>query len=220
VNEFLDWLLQTVQSVDPILRVAIAGVAMLFETSILLGLIVPGDTVVLVAGTAVHGPVEFVALALGVIVGSLAGESIGFSLGKYFGRHIRHSRLGRRIGEHNWVRAETYLERRGGIAILISRFLPVLHSLVPLVVGSSPMRYRRFLGWTAPACVLWAFAYVAVGSLAAGSYRSLESQLHYAGYVFVGIVALALIVIFVVRKLLERGEAKHMRHPKREGDRG
>jgi membrane-associated protein len=213
VNGFFDWLLTTVHDVDPFLRVLIAAAAMFCETSVLLGLIIPGDTVVLVSGTAVTGPAEFIALVVAVIIGSLAGESVGFSLGKYFGRHIRHSRLGQRIGEKNWVRAETYLARRGGLAVAISRFLPVLHSLVPLVVGSSTMRYRTFITWTAPACLVWALAYVSVGALAAHSYRTLEGQLHWAGYLFVGIVVLALVLIYLIRKLLERNEAKHMRHP-------
>jgi membrane-associated protein len=212
VNDILDWLLATVHDVDPILRVLIAAVAMLFETSILLGLIVPGDTVVLVSATAVSGPVEFATLAAGVVVGSLLGESIGFALGKYFGPRIRRSRLGQRIGEKNWVRAETYLRRRGGLAVAISRFLPVFHSLVPLVVGSSPMRYRTFIAWTAPACLVWALAYISVGAFAAGSYRDLEGQLHYAAWVFLGVVVVALAIIFGIRKLIERNEARHMGH--------
>lgn len=213
MNEFFNWLLGTVHSVDPVLRVGIAAVAMLLETSILLGLIVPGDTVVLVAATAVRGPVEFLALALGVIAGSLAGESIGFWLGHYFGPRIRRSRLGQRIGEKNWVRAETYLTRRGGIAVAVSRFLPVFHSLVPLVVGSSAMRYRTFIAWTAPACAVWAAIYISLGAVAAGSYRSLEGQLHFAGLIFLGIIAVALIVIYVIRRRLERSEARHMEQP-------
>jgi membrane-associated protein len=210
VNAFFDWLLSTVHSVDPVARILIAAAAMFCETTVLIGLIVPGDTVVLVSGTAVDGPVQFVALLAAVIIGSLAGESVGFSLGKYFGPRIRHSRLGRRIGEASWVRAETYLARRGGLAVAISRFLPVLHSLVPLVVGSSPMRYRTFIAWTAPACLVWAFAYISVGAFAAQSYRQLEGQLHWAGYLFVAIVVVALVVIFFIRKLIERNEAKHM----------
>jgi membrane-associated protein len=213
VNEFFDWLLTTVRGVDPSLRVLIAGVAMFFETSILLGLIVPGDTVVLVSATAVTGPVEFVALAIAVIVGSLAGESVGFSLGKYFGPRIRRSRFGQRIGEHNWVRAETYLERRGGLAVAISRFLPLFHSLVPLVVGSSAMRYRTFISWTAPACAVWAVTYIGVGAAAAGSYRELAGQLHWAGLIFVGIILAALVGIYFIRKAIERSEAKHMQRP-------
>lgn len=210
MNEFLNWLLATVHGVDPWLRVLIAGVAMLFETSILLGLIVPGDTVVLVAATAVRGPIEFVFLAVAVVLGSLAGESIGFWLGRYFGPRIRRSRLGQRIGEKNWVRAETYLERRGGIAVAISRFLPVFHSLVPLVVGSSAMRYRVFISWTVPACVIWAVAYISVGSFAAESYRQLEGQLRWAALIFVGIIAVALVLIFLIRKTIERRESRHM----------
>jgi membrane-associated protein len=210
VNDFFNWILQTVHDVDPTLRVVIAAIAMLFETSILLGLIVPGDSVVLVASTAVSGPVEFVSLALAVIVGSLAGESIGFWLGHFFGPRIRRSRLGQRIGEKNCVRAETYLERRGGIAVAISRFLPVFHSLVPLVVGTSAMRYRVFIAWTAPACTIWAVTYISVGAFAAGSYRQLEGQLKWAGLIFVGIILVALVIIFVIRKALERSEARHM----------
>ncbi len=213
VNEFFDWLLQTVHGVDPIARILIAAGAMFCETSVLLGLIVPGDTVVLVSGTAVDGPVEFVALLVAVIVGSLAGESLGFALGKYFGPRIRHSRLGRRIGEKSWERAEIYLARRGGLAVAISRFLPVLHSLVPVVVGSSPMRYRTFISWTAPACLVWALAYVSVGAFAANSYRRLEGQLHWAGYLFVAIVVVALVIIFFIRRAIERNEKKHMVHP-------
>jgi membrane-associated protein len=210
VNEFFNWLLATVHSVDPTLRVLLAGVAMLFETSILLGLIVPGDTVVLVASTAVNGPVEFISLAVAVILGSLAGESIGFWLGHFFGPRIRRSKLCQRIGEKNWVRAETYLERRGGIAVAISRFLPVFHSLVPLVVGTSAMRYRVFIAWTVPACTIWAVTYISVGAFAAGSYRQLEGQLRWAGLIFVGIILVALVIIFLIRRLLERSESRHM----------
>jgi membrane protein DedA with SNARE-associated domain len=213
VNEFFNWLLSVVHSVDPTLRALLAGIAMLLETSILLGLIVPGDSVVLVATTAVTGPVEFVSLAAAVIVGSLAGESIGFWLGHFFGPRIRRSRLGQRIGEKNWVRAETYLERRGGIAVAISRFLPVLHSLVPVVVGTSAMRYRVFIAWTAPACTTWAVTYISVGAFAAGSYRKLEGQLQGAGLIFVGIIVVAMVVIFFIRRAIERREARHMERP-------
>lgn len=216
-NDVLSWLLDAVQSVDPVARTLIAGVGIFLETSVLVGLVVPGDTIVIVAATAVGSPVEYFALVAVVILGALGGESVGFALGRFFGPRIRHSRLGRRIGEHNWHRAENYVDRRGGIAVFISRFLPVLHSLVPLTVGMSTMSYRRFIAWTAPACVLWAFAYVTVGSLAAGSYRELSQQLHWAGYVFVGIIVVFVVAVIVGKKLLERSESRHWSHPG-EGD--
>lgn len=210
MNELLDWVLDTVQSVDPIARALLAGLGIMLETSVLIGLVVPGDTIVLVTSTAVGGPLEYVALALTVIVGAVIGESIGFGIGRWFGPHILHSRLGRRIGEQNWSSAQRYLDRRGGPAVFISRFLPVLHSLIPLTVGMSTMRYRKFIAWTLPACVIWAFAYVTVGWLAADGYRGLSRELHWAGYAFVAVIVLFLVVVWGVKKVLVRSEAKHM----------
>jgi membrane protein DedA with SNARE-associated domain len=210
MNDALTWILDLVQSVDPVLRTALAGVGIMLETSILVGLIVPGDTIVLVASTAVGGPLEYFALVVVVIAGALAGESIGFGLGRFFGPKIRASRLGQRIGAENWSRAEAYLAKRGGIAVFLSRFLPVLHSIIPLTVGMSRMRYRTFMAWTVPACVIWSFAYVSVGALAAGSYRDLSRELHWAGYVFVAIIAVFIVAAFVLKKVLNRREAKHM----------
>ena len=79
---------------------------MLLEAAVLVGLIVPGDTIVVVASTAVANPVEYVALVLSVITGALTCESSGFPLGRYFGPHIRRSRLERKIREKCWAGAE------------------------------------------------------------------------------------------------------------------
>lgn len=211
MNEALDWILTTVTSVDPVLRTLLAGIGILLETSLLVGLVVPGDTIVIVAATGVQGLVQYFALVVTVIVGALCGESIGFALGRYFGPRIRSSRVGRRIGEKNWMRAESYLARRGGPAVFLSRFLPVLHSLIPVTVGMSPMSYRRFLRWTAPACILWSFAYVSVGAGAAGGYRELSDRLHSAGYLFVAVIAAFIVLVFVVKKILNAREGRHMR---------
>ena len=219
MNEFLTWLLDVVQSVDPVVRTLLAGLAIMLETSVLIGLVVPGDTVVIVAATAVSSLLEAVLLGVTVVIGSLIGESIGFWLGRWLGPKIRDSWVGRKVGHENWERSERYLRRRGGPAIFLSRFLPVLHSLVPLTVGMSGFPYRRFLAWTVPACVLWATIYISVGSLAAGTYRELADTVHFAGYIFVGIIVLFLVVAFAGKKLIERLERRHM-HDDVDGSRG
>ncbi|KZX20433.1 DedA family protein [Rathayibacter tanaceti] len=210
MNDALTGILDAVVSVPPVWRTLLAGLAIFFETTILAGLIVPGDTVVIVSATGVTSPLQFLALAITVVVGALCGESVGFALGRLFGPRIRASRLGRRLGEKNWLRAERYLARRGGIAVFLSRFLPVLHSLIPLTVGMSGMRYRTFMAWTIPACVLWSCAYVGVGAAAAGSYRELSDSLHGAGYVFVAVIVVFALLVLLGKKLLSRAEARHL----------
>ncbi|MGL4339929.1 MAG: DedA family protein [Rhodoglobus sp.] len=204
------WILGVIQAVDPLLRIILAGIAILLETSLFVGLVVPGDTIVVVAATGVTNPVEYILLVVTVIIGALCGESIGFILGRFFGPKIRASRLGRRLGEVHWIRAERYIDRRGGIAVFVSRFLPVLHALVPVTVGMSSMSYRRFMVWTIPASVIWSCAYVSVGALAVGSFTALLDSLHSAGYLFVGIILLGTIIMLWGKKVLARREERHM----------
>lgn len=210
LNDALTAILDAVQSVDPVLRTVLAAVAIALETSVLVGLIVPGDTIVIVAATGVDGVPQAIILGVSVVLGALVGESVGYALGRWLGPHIRHSWLGRRIGERNWERSERYLRKRGGLAIFLSRFLPVLHSLVPLTVGMTGYPYRRFIAWTLPACTLWAGIYVTLAAAAADSYRELADRAHWIGYVFVAAIAVFLLFAWLVKHLLYRAEQRHM----------
>lgn len=142
MNEALLWVSETIDALPLWAIPLFAGLAIMLETSVLVGLVVPGDTVVLVASTTVNSGTDFLFLLLAVLIGSLIGETIGFSVGRFFGPKIRVSRLGQKIGEENWRKAERLVARRGGPAVFVSRFLPVLHSLVPAVAGATGMRYK------------------------------------------------------------------------------
>ena len=204
MNEILDWLLTAVQSVDPSTRNLLAGLAIMLETSLFVGLIIPGDTVVLVASTGVTDLPDFFFLLGCVLLGSLLGESFGFWIGRLFGERIRYSKLGNRIGEKNWKMADAFIESRGGLAVAISRFLPVLHSLVPVVAGASKMRYRIFIRWTLGACAVWASAYVGVGYLAQSSYEQIGANLKFGALIFIAIVLVFMTIVHFAKKRLEK----------------
>lgn len=208
MNEILDWLLTTVQSVDPLTRNLLAGLAIMLETSLFVGLVIPGDTVVLVASTGVTDLSDFFFLLSCVLLGSLLGESFGFWIGRLFGERIRYSKLGNRIGEKNWKMADAFIESRGGLAVAISRFLPVLHSLVPVVAGASKMRYRVFIRWTVGACAVWASAYVGVGYLAQASYEQIGANLKYGALVFIAIILIFMIIVHFAKKRLEKSAVR------------
>ena len=220
MNDILNWLLDTVQSVSPVLRDFLAGLAILCETSLFIGLIIPGDTVVLVASAGVTDIADFFYLLGAVLLGSLIGESLGFLLGRLFGKRIRYSKLGQRLGESNWKLADRFVEKRGGIAVAISRFLPMLHSLVPVVAGMTTMRYRTFISWTVGACAVWASAYVSVGYLAHSAYDQIASKLKWGGFVFAGIILAFVIVAHFAKKRLERAAEQMAEAPMEPGSEG
>lgn len=204
MNELLSAILDFVEGVPPVWRTLVAGVAVMLETSVLLGLIVPGDTIVLVASTGVTTVLQYIFMAVAIVLGALVGESIGFGLGRIFGPKLRASWLGQRIGDERWEKADRFVKRRGGIAVFISRFLPVFHSVVPLTAGMTPMPYRTFMAWTTPACIIWAFLYVSIGSGAAETFRGLEETVSWAGWIFIGIFAISITLLAVGKNLLQR----------------
>jgi membrane-associated protein len=187
----------------------VAGVAMTLETSAFIGLLVPGDAVVVLAATGVTSVASGAALVAVVVIGALIGESLGYLLGRWFGPALQRSRVGRLLPAEHWERGQRYVQRRGGSAIFLSRFIPVLHSTVPMIAGTSGFRYRTFLAWTAPACVLWATLYVIVGSVAASVFRDLSATLGTAGLILLaGGIVLAVSVVLVKRLILRR-ESRH-----------
>ena len=204
MNDILSAILDFVEGVPPTLRILLAGLAVMLETTVMLGLIVPGDTIVLVSSTGVTTTLQFFLMVLTIVSGALIGESIGFSLGRFFGPKLRKSWLGQKVGDERWHKADRFVKRRGGIAVFISRFLPVFHSVVPLTAGMTAMRYRTFMAWTTPACILWAFLYTSIGSGAAGAYRELKTTFDYAGWIFVGMIVVGILLIAIAKKLLHR----------------
>jgi membrane protein DedA with SNARE-associated domain len=204
MNEVLNAILDFVEGVPPVWRTLVAAVAIMLETSVLVGLIVPGDTVVLVASTGVTTVLQYIFMVVAIVVGALVGESIGFGLGRIFGPKLRASWLGQKIGDERWEKADRFVKRRGGIAVFISRFLPVFHSVVPLTAGMTPMPYRTFMAWTTPACIIWAFLYVSIGSGAAETFRGLEESVSWAGWIFVGIFVIGIGLAALGKHLLRR----------------
>ena len=213
MNEIINNILATVASVDPVTRTLISALFIMLETSFLVGLVIPGDTVVLISSTAITNLQEYVFMVVMVIVGSLTGETIGFFVGKFFGPKIRTSWLGRKLGPHRWQQAENYIDRRGGIAVFLSRFLPILHSLIPLTVGMTKMKYRTFIAWTAAACVIWTFVYVTLAAVLKDQYEAFAAKYEWAGFLFIGVVVAFIVVVSLIKKRVEKTQEKYMDEP-------
>ena len=83
MNEFIDWLNTAVHTFDPFWRDVIAGFAILLETSVFVGLIIPGDTIVLAAGTMVRDWFDFTGLFIAVMLALLLVNHLVFTLEEF-----------------------------------------------------------------------------------------------------------------------------------------
>jgi membrane-associated protein len=171
----LQTMFEAAQSLPWPLVCALIAVCAYLESALFVGLVVPGETALLAGGaaaSATDGPLAVFVLAAGL--GALAGDLTGFALGRRYGARLRASRLGCRLGEERWARADELLERHAGRAVLVGRFLPIAQAVVPVLAGSSTMSLRRrFLPWCAAGAFGWAGAYVTLGYAAGASYERL-----------------------------------------------
>jgi membrane protein DedA with SNARE-associated domain len=134
------------------------------------GVPVPGETMLLAAaGLAARGKLSIVLVGIVAATAAIAGDNIGFAIGRLGGRPALVS-FGR------WVfvtpdrldRMDEFFRRRGPAAVFLARFVPALRVVAALVAGASAMHWRSFLVFNALGAVAWATAVSFIGYTGAG----------------------------------------------------
>ncbi|MGW2683035.1 DedA family protein [Streptomyces sp. NPDC001414] len=150
----------------------ILAAAVVAESVLLLGAFVPTLTLLLASGALAHAGdlnlVLVIATAAGAVV---AGDALGHRTGHLLGSRLRTGRLGRRIPAAAWERAHTLMARRGGQAVFLARFVPVVRTLTPHLAGATRLPYRRIAPYSLLAASLWAGAEATAGYAAATSFQ-------------------------------------------------
>jgi membrane protein DedA with SNARE-associated domain len=171
------------------------------ESAIFIGFIFPGETAAVLAGVlAYYGRLDLPVAFGAVILGAIAGDSIGYAVGRRWGRRLLEGPLSRFIKPSHIERSEDAIRRRGGWAVLIGRFTAALRVLVPGFAGMAGLPYRRFLLFNAIGGILWGTAFVLLGYLAGASWRTAAHDAGTAGLIGVSAVVVAVVVVIVVRR--------------------
>jgi membrane-associated protein len=184
--ELIDGLLAALAGLPLWALAGAVAVVMALEASLLTGVVVPGDLVVLFAASTATTPTRFVVLWAAVAAGSVVGESVGYGIGRRFGARVQASRIGRWLGQERWARAAEFLQRRGARAVFAGRFLAAVHAVLPILAGTVRMGYRRFVVACVAGALVWSALYMAIGALAGASYRVVAEQLNEVSGVLVG----------------------------------
>ncbi|HYF73788.1 MAG TPA: DedA family protein, partial [Nocardioides sp.] len=148
------------------------GGALAFAEAVLgVGLVLPGEAAV--TSIAATTPTERLPwLVLFVTLGAVAGDHLNYGLGRALGARLPQSRVVRRVGTRHWDRGVELLRTRGAAALVVSRLLPVVRTLMPAVAGVAHLRYRTFLAASVIGSVLWSVLWVAAGSVVTALLRS------------------------------------------------
>ncbi|MFI9590120.1 DedA family protein [Nonomuraea sp. NPDC052265] len=198
-----DDLLDTLARQDVAVVLSLVLVFLTLDASVGIGLITPGDGLLLVAGATAGSVPETLALIGTGVLACLLGATGGHWLGRRYGPRLRRSRLGRRVGEERWTRAEQIL-RRSGWALALAYFLPMVHTLTPAVAGAVGMPYRRFMPWALLGSTAWVSTYIVLGAVAGQvARRDAGLLLPVAGAAVVAMLA----ITAVVRRVLNGGRA-------------
>jgi membrane protein DedA with SNARE-associated domain len=194
-------LLDSILNLDPLLILALTGLLVFAEDAIFLGFVIPGETAAVVAG--VGAGLGSVALPLAitvVVVAAIVGDSVGYEIGrKFFGPRVLTSRL-LTAHLHRIERAQSFLQRRGGIAVFLGRFTAFFRAMMPALAGASKMPYRRFLAWNAAGGIVWGTGFVVLGYAAGASYHQVEKQVGRGIAVALVLVVVAALVAWRVRR--------------------
>lgn len=172
--------------------VMFAGAAL--ESAAFLGVIVPGESLVLVAGFfAAQGLLDLDALIAVIALGATLGDSIGYEMGRRLGNPAL-LRYGSRFGltQVRIEKTEDFFARHGGKAVFLGRFVGFARALVPFLAGTSQMRYRQFLPYNALGAILWSIAVTLLGYFLGASWRLA------AGWIGRASAILAVVILFAI----------------------
>jgi undecaprenyl-diphosphatase len=183
----------------------LVGLFAFLETGAFVGLIAPGETVVLLAGAVAGQGVTSILLTIAIVwFCAWAGDTASFLIGRRLGRDfiLRHGpKL--RITEERFHQVEGYFQRHGGKTILIGRFIGLVRALAPFIAGSSGMQYRAFVPYSILGTGLWATTFSLIGYFAAMSLNEAKDWVGRGLFLFALVVGVVVGVVVAARYLRE-----------------
>lgn len=181
------------------LLVFLAGLA---EGLPLVGVLVPGQAVILVAGAlAATGRLSLLGVILAAIPAGILGDAGGYYVGRYYGRPLLEKHGHRlRIGQRALAKSDSLFAKYGPFALVLGRFSFLTRGLVALLAGMSRMRQRVFWPVNVVGGVAWALGFALTGYAFGYSFLYLEGRL---GRVL-AFTVLVLAGIYALYRLLRR----------------
>lgn len=137
---------QILNDASAVSALIIIGLVIFAEAGLLIGVLLPGDTLLIPAGLlAAQGRLPLAGVLLVAWISSVLGSETGYYIGNKAGRRIFRRRNSLLFRQEYLTKAHKFYSNHGGKAILIARFLPFIRTCAPLVAGATKMDHRTFM---------------------------------------------------------------------------
>lgn len=202
--DILSWLTNSADQIPDAVRWLIAAGFAALEV-LGLGPFVPGEIAVLLLGATFDDLLGAIVLVLAVTVGASVGDHVLYFLGRRFGSGIRDRKLVRRLGVERWDAAIAVVERRGAMAIIATRLVPVIRTLTPLAAGTARLPQARFTTASLVGSLTWALLWGGSGFLLKSSIAAAQQALGGLTWIIAGAIAVLVALVVGFRAARKRG---------------
>ncbi len=159
---------------------------------------VEGDITLLLSGVMAHsgffGKFGFLKIFLAGIAGGMVGDSIGYWIGRLFRTTVKNYRFYKMAQP----RIEKIIDKFGGFAIIISKFIYGIRGAMCLFYGVARMPYWRFLILDLISCIIWVSMLSGIGYFFSGAITSIIGDFKQVGIALFFIVMFGVIVFYLV----------------------
>jgi membrane-associated protein len=137
------------------------------ESGLLFGFLLPGDSLLFVAGFLCSIPsktgLDIRVMAFGCFAFAVLGDNVGYYTGKRFGRKLFEKEDSKIFKKQYLVSAQDFFEKQGKSAIILARFMPFVRTFAPIVAGIAAMRYKTFMTYNLVGGFVWGVGLTVLG---------------------------------------------------------
>lgn len=184
------------------------------ETGLAVGFFLPGDSLLVVSGLfAAAGKMNVLLVMLSFFLGSVIGDSTGYWTGRTMGSRLFNREDSRIFKPSRVEKAREFFDKYGVKTIVLARFVPIVRTFAPLVIGATGMPYAKFLFYSVLGGLLWICSMVLAGYFLGGVVEralgiKLEDHIEKVVIVVVFLSILPPIIEVIKAKLNKRKQAR------------
>jgi membrane-associated protein len=170
------------------------------ETGLLIGFILPGDTLLLISGLLSHETTRYPTgvfgisvwlVALAIAFAAFVGGEVGYLIGHKAGPAIFERKESGLFSRQNVERTNAFFTRFGGLTVILARFVPVVRTFAPVAAGVGHMPWKRYSLYNLIGAVLWGFGLTMIGYAIGYIPWVAHFVTHYIDLILVGVVVLS-----------------------------